>query len=275
MRVLHINCNYTRTTLHQLMIEHLSTIGIDNKVFVPVYSRKFDVINPNDNVIVSKCFRKHDRLLFYYKQNKIQKSLENHYSVKDFDLIHAYTLFTDGNCARSLSRKYGVPYVVAVRNTDLNTFFRLRPYLRRRGIKIMLDANAVFFLSESYRIQLLKKYIPDKYHVEILNKSYIIPNGVDDFWFVNKNEYNNVIDKTVKLIFAGRIDRNKNIATTQKAMSILRKKGYNISLTIVGKIADKKIFKKIKKDKYTNYLSARPKEKLMVLYRKHNIFVMP
>ena len=72
-------------------------------------------------------------------------------------MVHAYTLFTDGNCARALSKKYGIPYGVAVRNTDVNNFFKMMPHLRGRGIKIMLGAKAVFFLSEAYREQVFEK----------------------------------------------------------------------------------------------------------------------
>jgi len=275
MRILHINCNYIGTTLHQLMVENLDELGYDNNVFVPTYDRGLSVIKPNDNVFVSECFKKWDRLVFDYKQQKILKAVESHYSVKDYNLIHAYTLFTDGNCARKLSRKYGIPYVVAVRNTDVNDFFRLMPHLRSRGVKTMLEAEAVFFLSESYRKQVFEKYIPAKYQDEIQKKSHIIPNGIDDFWFANQPEGDNKIENTIKLIYAGRIDRNKNIPTTQKAAALLREKGYNVTLTVVGKVADENVFATIQRDSHTEYLPAQPKESLIELYRKHNIFVMP
>ena len=64
MRVLHLNCNYLGSALHQTMIEHLERLGIENQVFVPTYSRKISVVNVNKNVIVSETFRKWDRLLF-------------------------------------------------------------------------------------------------------------------------------------------------------------------------------------------------------------------
>ncbi len=275
MRVLHINCNYIGTTLHQLMVENLDELGYENSVFVPTYDKELSVIKPNDNVLVCECFKKWDRVFFDYKQHKILKAVETNYHTKDYNLIHAYTLFTDGNCARKLSKKYGVPYVVAVRNTDVNDFFRLMPHLRKRGIKTMLEAEAVFFLSEAYRKQVFEKYIPKKYQEAIRNKSHIIPNGIDDFWFVNQPECNNEINGTVKLIYAGRIDQNKNIPTTQKAMAILRGKGYDVSLTAVGKVAQENVFATINNDPYTEYVPAQPKEALLELYRKHNIFVMP
>lgn len=276
MRVLHINCNYIGTTLHQLMVENLSNLGYENQVFVPTYDKNLSVIKPNPNVCICECFNKRDRLVFDYKQRKIKKGLEANINVSSYELIHAYTLFTDGNCAHWLSKKYGIPYVVAVRNTDVNEFFRLMPHLRQRGIQIMCDASAVFFLSDSYRKQVFDKYIPLKYQEKIQGKTYIIPNGIDDFWFANVPERKKTIDKnSIKLIYAGRIDRNKNIPTVQKAMEILRTQGYKTSLTVVGKVQDKREFQKIKADEYTNCLPAMPKEQLINVYRESDIFVMP
>lgn len=277
MRILHINCNYIGTTLHQLMIENLEELGCQNQVFVPTYKKELAVIVPNENVIISECFKKWDRLLFDYKQAKIKKSLEEKLNVNTFDCIHAYTLFTDGNCARKLSKKYGIPYVVAVRNTDVNTFFAKLPYLRSRGVQIMRDAETVFFLSESYRKQVFEKYVPKKYHDELLKKTQIIPNGIDEFWFNNpplEKEQKN-FSKEIKLVYAGRIDKNKNIPTIQEAMRILRVQGYNISLTVVGKIEDTAEYNKIVDGQNTQVLSAMPKEKLIEVYRSADIFVMP
>lgn len=275
MRILHINCNYIGTTLHQLMIEKMEGLGYDNSVFVPTYNKNLSVIKPNKNVVVCECFKKVDRVLFDYKQTKIFKALEKCFAVKDYDLIHAYTLFTDGNCARKLSEKYNIPYVVAVRNTDVNSFFRFMPHLRMRGIKTMLGAKAVFFLSESYKNQVFEKYVPEKYYVELKKKSFVIPNGIDEFWLKNPPAIENKIIDEVRLIYAGRIDRNKNITSIQKAMEVLRTRGYKASLTVVGKVFDKGIFKEIKKYKSIRYFPPKSKEDLLDLYREHNIFVMP
>lgn len=276
MRVLHINCNYIGTTLHQLMLEHLDDLGYSNQVFVPTYDKNLAVIEPNKNVCVCECFRKWDRLIFDYKQKKIKKGIDENIKVENFDMIHAYTLFTDGNCARKLSQKYGIPYVVAVRNTDVNDFFRLMPHLRNRGVQIMRDAEAVFFLSEAYRKQVFSKYIPKKYREYIEKKTYIIPNGIDGFWFEKVPSRDKNIDKkSIKLVYAGRIDKNKNVPTTQKAMEILQKRGYETTLSVVGKIQDEKEYQLIKKNPYTTYYPAMPKEKLIDVYRNSDIFVMP
>lgn len=277
MRVLHINCNYIGTALHQLLIEKLDERGCENSVFAPTYDKNLSVITPKENVVVSECFKKWDRLFFDYKQKKIFKAVEKSFSVNDFDVIHAYTLFTDGNCARKLSEKYGLPYVVAVRNTDVNSFFRLMPHLRKRGVTNMMKASAVFFLSEAYRNLVFEKYVPQKYHEELIKKTYVIPNGIDDYYCNNSVSRPKLLSdaKSLRLIYAGRIDKNKNILTTQKAIDLLCEKGFDVSFNVIGKIADDVLFERIIKDERTQYFEPMPKERLIEKYREGDIFVMP
>ena len=276
MKILHINRNYVDTPLHQLLVEQLEKNGYKNHVFVPrLYNEQAKVI-PNGYVSVSECFSDWHKFFYYYKQKRILKAAEQVLDSNGYDLIHAYTLFTDGNCARNLSKKYNIPYVVAVRNTDVNDFFRLMPHLRRQGIRILLDAKAIFFLSESYRQQVFDKYIPAKYKAGLYKKTHVIPNGIDNFWFENKPKIKEKPDKKeLNLIYAGRIDKNKNIPTTQRAVKILREKGYNAHLTVVGRIGDKREYKRILKDHNTTYIAPVSKEQLIEYYRDAHVFVMP
>ena len=276
MQILHINTNYLGTTLHQTMIEHLDKLGVQSSVFVAICKTDKAVIKPNSNVCVSCCYNNIDRYIFDLKQFKIIHSIKEFYDVSTFDCIHAYTLFTDGNAAMKLAKKYNKPFVVAVRNTEVNIFFSKMFYLRNRGVKIMRAAKKIFFLSEAYRKQVFEKYVPHKYYDELYAKTIVIPNGIDDFWFNNPptNE-NREIHNPVRLIYAGKIDKNKNIPTIQKAIKILKNKGFDATLTVIGKIIDQSEFEKIKNDPRITYLEAMPKEKLIEQYRKHDIFVMP
>ncbi len=63
MKLLHINCNYLGTPLHQIMAEHLTNLNIENHIFVPTDDKTQTVIKPNSNVTVSECFAKWDRLV--------------------------------------------------------------------------------------------------------------------------------------------------------------------------------------------------------------------
>lgn len=282
MKVLHINCNYMSTALHQTMVEYLDALGVESTVFAPMYSLKNAVITPKENVVACKCFHKWDRIWFYRKQKKIRKDLEAKISVGEFDLLHAYTLFTDGNCAYTLSKKHNIPYVVAVRDTDVNTFFRYAPYLRKRGIEIMRNAAAVFFLSSAYQEQVLSKYVPESKRKSIEGKSYVIPNGIDDFWLENVHTECDIVktqkrlkEKQTRIIFVGSICKRKNPLIILKAIDLLEKRGYKIEFTVAGGIADKRMGRVLLSDKRVYYAGKLTKNDLLEQYRNNDIFVMP
>lgn len=274
MKVLHINCNYMDSWLHQTMVETLSKFNVDSEVFVPLYSLEGHIVKPNENVTTSVCFKKKDRIFFDYKQSKIIKSVENCYNILNFDCIHAYTLFTDGNVAMQLSKKYGIPYVVAVRNTDVNAFFRKNIHLRGRGIEIMRNAKAVFFLSESYRKQVFDKYIPIKNREELYKKTYVIPNGINSFWLENIYNERTEVKKNIRILYVGRINENKNIIAIQNAIKTLKDQGIYATLTVIGSVEDDNLYKKIVENEDTIVLPPLPKEQLIYEYRNNEIFAM-
>ena len=181
MNILHINCNYMDSQLHQNMIETLNKRKINNTVFVPLKKMEGHIVKPKDYVVPKVCFKNIDRFFYHIKQKKILKCVEDTFDIDSFSCFHAYTVFTDGNVARTLWKKTGIPYVVAVRNTDVNLFFKRLFYLRKTGINVLKDAKAIFFLSETYQKEVLDNYVPEKFKKQISEKSYIVPNGIDDF----------------------------------------------------------------------------------------------
>lgn len=282
MRILHINGNYIFSKLHQTMIEHFNHSEVQNDIFVPTYDRARATINWNDNVIVEECFRKWDRILFFYKQRKIFESVQRAYDISNFDLLHAHTLFTDGNCVRALAAKYHLPYVVTVRNTDVNIFFAKLFWLREQGIKIMKDAAAIIFLSPVYQKHVFEEYVPDKYITDFESKSVVIPNGVDDFWLEHIYQEKmadaslQIINKKkLNLLYVGEIDKNKNTGLTLEAINILHSRGYEVHFSAVGKVIDKSEYYRIIKSPFAQYIAAEPKETLINYYRENDIFVMP
>ena len=275
MNILHINCNYTGNSVHRTMIKNLEKIdNLENYVFAPVRHKSI-YEKQNDKVKISECFYSFDRLFFHLKSRKIRRSLLSSYEISKFDILHAYTLFTDGNVAWKINKEYNIPYVVAIRNTDVNTFFKYMVHLRKKGIEIMNNASAIFFLSPVYKKEVFDKYIPNNLKEELDKKSYIIPNGIDDYWFEGNILPKNIDLNNINAIYAGRIDKNKNIIKTQEALQQLRKKGYNINFSIVGKIENKNVFKELMKYPNTKYYGEKKKEELKDLYNQNNIFIMP
>ena len=282
MRVLHINVNYLVSALHQTMIEHLNQLGVENKVFVPAYDKSKSVVSCKEYVLVSECFKKWDRLFYYKKQNKIINAVLGNYDVGKFDVIHAYTLFTDGNVAMELKKKYGIPYVVAVRNTDVNYFFKKMFFLRKHGVSILENASAVFFLSPMYKETVINNYVPEDRKSELLKKSYIIPNGIDDFWHENLFERDCKTiterienDRILKCIYVGAIDKNKNIGLTVSALNQMNANGWKASLTAIGRIADKKVYESLCRNDLFTYIEPKNKEQLIDYFREADLFVMP
>ncbi|MBR5114794.1 MAG: glycosyltransferase family 4 protein [Oscillospiraceae bacterium] len=283
MNILQINCNYILSALHRNMIAHLDNDEIKTTVFMPLWQQNLkDTYKANDHEIVRVCFHKWDRLLFFRKQRKILKALkESCGDISGFDCIHALTLFTDGNAAYTLSKQYKIPYFVAIRDTDVNTFFKIKPYLRPRGVKIMRGASAVFFLSETYKNDVLGRFVPKRYRAEIEAKSHVVPNGIDDFWLQNKylERDPSVIEeklrsRSLSVVCVGRINKRKNIPTVQKAMEILRSRGWNTQLDVIGKVEDPAELEIIRSDRFTTYYPPTDMKGLIDFYRRADIFVL-
>ncbi len=280
MKILHINCNYMDSWLHQTMVENLTLLGVRSSVFAPLYNKENHIVIPEDYVNASVCFNYLDRYVFQHKQKKIINQIKKDYLIDEFSCLHAFTVFTDGNATRKVAKAKNIPYVVAVRNTDVNIFFKYMLHLRSRGIRILKDASAVFFLSESYKNTVINRYVPKKYKSEILKKSYLIPNGIDSFWHKNLYKEKNCVDvikrmqeKKLKIVYVGTIDKNKNINTTCDAINILNDKGWTIDFKVAGKIKDEELYKKI--EERVTYLGVLNKEEIINVYRDTDIFVMP
>lgn len=277
MKVLHINSYYSVNKLYKNLYDKQIEQGIALDVFVPISSQKKQIDNDmGDYTTISVNHCEFDRYIFHMKHHKIYKDIIKTYNINEYSLIHAHSLFSNGYIAMKLKEKYNIPYVVAVRNTDVNVFFKKIFFLKKLGIKILAKADKVIFLSQGYRDFVIDKYVPNYFKDKVLKKTSIIPNGIDDFWINNKGEGKDLQDKSkLRLLYVGTVDKNKNITTTIKAIKVLQKKGLEVSYTIVGGIRNQSIYNKIKDLSFVTYISPKTKEELIEIYRDNDIFVMP
>lgn len=276
MRVLHINSYYSGSKLYKNLYDQQEKNGLDISVFLPVASQLDNNDDFGEYTTISVNHKKYDRFIFHLKHSKILKDITNKYDMEKYSLIHAHSLFSNGYVAMKLKEKYGIPYMVAVRNTDVNTFFKRMVHLRKMGIRILENADQVIFLSKSYRDKVIEKYVPVDLKAKILNKTLIIPNGIDDFWLKNRGNIRTTPNKKdLRLLYVGVINKNKNVTTTIKALDLLIKEGIKARLTVVGRIEDQSIYDHIKTLNYVEYIEPKPKEELIKIYRQNDIFVMP
>ncbi len=277
MKILHINSYYSVSKLYRHLYDQQRKSGLQIDVFIPVNDAAgLKACDFGPYATVSKNHNKSDRLLFYRKQGKIYRDLLERFPVCEYALVHAHSLFTNGYPALRLKRDFGIPYLVAVRNTDLNLFFKWMLPLRKLGLDILSNAEGIVFLSHSYRDQMIGRYVPLAIRQAIKAKSVVIPNGVGNFWLENKGVVKYRPDgKRLKLLQVGDINRNKNLETSVKATKKLIDRGMEAELTVVGPIKKRAVHRKITAADYVKYRGVLTKEDLLECYRQHDIFLLP
>jgi glycosyltransferase involved in cell wall biosynthesis len=277
LKVLHICPGYFGTKLYENLFSSLQEAKVKNEVFtLPFKNIKHNEENSKNLKVFDKKFNFFDRIIFFGKQHIIYKEICKEYSVNEVTIVHAHTLFSAGFSAYLLNKEFGVPYVATIRNTDINFFYKYMFHLRGVGRTILNNAQHIIFLSPAYRDFIIDKLVAKKKRQMILDKSVVIPNGIDKYFldnkFIAKRAINN---KLIKLIYIGGIDSNKNIKTTIKACKLLIDKGYSVSYTIVGKIFNIKFYKIIAKYRFIDYHPECSKEEVISYFRNSDIFIMP
>lgn len=275
MKLIHINSYLDGSPFYKNLYQIQQKNGLDLSVYLPISYRKKKPNVLEDYVIFSRCYPQYYRMFFHLKHSCIWKDIQKKVDGARVDLVHAHSLFSNGYIAYLMKKTYGVPYMVAVRNTDVNVFFKYMMHLRPLGLRILREADAVIFISEPYKEAVMGKYIPEKYRNSLLSKSYVIPNGIDKIWLENRGSKELGADHKIRLVYTGVIDQNKNILTTVKACKLLIHKGIDVKFTVIGKCVDKRILNELEKESFVTYLPPKTQLELMNLYREQDIFIMP
>jgi glycosyltransferase involved in cell wall biosynthesis len=284
VRVLQICNDYRDNNLYSNLFAEINNYVEDQIVFVP-FKRQLDFKSMCEyEVIHSVCYSNMDRLFFKNKSNKIYKSLKGSYDLNEIEIVHAHTLFSNGIIAYKVKQEYNKEYIVSIRGTDVEVFFKKMVHLRNLGIKIMLNAKKIIFVSVSIKRNLLAFIKDDKVREMIEANSIVITNGVDDFWLDNLHE-RVTLNKKIEILQVGWINKNKNQLNSFKAIEILNDNGFDCSLTIIGGVEYQKhkkynkiLHEYILKSRYKGkirFLNRMNKEDLIGEFRKCDVFMMP
>lgn len=191
---------------------HKRLIEIIPKVDIPIWLYKFD---------------------FWAKIRCKLRLIEKNVPIKDIDIIHAATLYTEGGTALRLKKKYGIPYIVSMRGSDAMFYARKMPHLWHLGTSVIKNANQLVCITPSIKSIILSRW-QHKGIKELINKSDIINNGIDNIWLDNLSVEYRERNEPVNVLYIGRFDSNKNVMRLIKAISLLRKER-DVRLIIVGK----------------------------------------
>lgn len=287
MKVLHICSGYPDTDLYRNLLKELDHKDVKQVMYVPYKTNQIKnkrmIEDAKDiDYVFSQPHNKFDKFLYHSKINKILKDIKETVDLSQINLTHAHFMFSNGGAAYRLKKETGIDYIVAVRNTDVNVFFKYGVHLRGFGVKILKEAKKIIFLSPAYKNYVIEHYIPSNLKENIANKSYIIPNGIDDFWFENSNSTKiDPHDTTkIRLVFVGELNKNKNVFTSMKAVNYLKEKGYEVRFDIIGTgpIEEELQAWITRSNNQGNIILhgyIKDKNKLIKIYREADIFLMP
>lgn len=238
MSILHIACGFYFSRVYEDLFRKFAEKDMEFNVYAPQHEN-INLENSNDdypyNLYTNKIIKRYDKILYFTKIKRMQKDIEKNYDLDDIKIIHAHSLFSDGGVAYDIYLKHRIPYIVAIRNTDVNKYYKYALHLRKHALKILLNAEKIIFISPSYKELVLKKYIPEHFKKKINDKIEIIPNGINDFWLLTKKELKRKKkEKLYNFLFVGRIDKNKNLKLVIEGTKTLIEKGYNCNLHIIG-----------------------------------------
>lgn len=281
-KVLHVcsNRNPIYVNLWDELIENridLSVFHFSNKrVGMPEPGSIYD----KEYIDTSLPFSNIDRWFFFNKEKKVMRALKNRLSGKSFNMIHAHTLFSEGYLAYKLHKESGIPYIVAVRNTDINVFFKYRKYLHGLGCEILKNADRIIFLTSVYEQKLFDKYIPKKFRDELKSKIVIIPNGIDSLFLNNMAQpRSRVSENKLNVITVGMVNKNKNQTYICDQLEKYQKDNPNIIVSyknfgIIRFERDKKYAALLNKYPFAERCEPKSHMELIEEYRKADIFAL-
>jgi L-malate glycosyltransferase len=290
--ILHITNSYGGTSVFYNLYDNLDRLGVRQKIFVPLNARnrnrvgnhQIEFETEGSELIYSTSLGRHHKYFYWLKVKTMFASLQR--AIVDFSdirLTHASAFCSDGAVAYMLWKKHKIPYIIAVRNTDVNAYYKKLVWHRPFFHRILTNAAKIVFISPSYQHRFLNDILPEKLKNQIVQKAITIPNGVDDVFINNKALKTNNLNP-VNIVYAGGIQRNKNIHSVIMAIDNLRQQGLNVTYTIIGRGLKNRryensylalINKYEQSYEWMTVLPSKDKKALQNLYSKYDIFVMP
>ncbi|MDC6366869.1 MULTISPECIES: glycosyltransferase [Flavobacteriaceae] len=284
--ILHLNSYYIDNHLYSQLYTKLDT-SLKQKVYIPIkLNRKPENIVELENteLVFDKSIKPAHKYNYFGKINSLYKKLISKGLHKNIDFVHAHNLFTDGAIAYKIHKSNKVPYIVAVRTTDINLQYKYMYHRRAGANKVLEKAEKIIFISPQYRDRLFSM-MPKRLVEKLSKKTQIIPNGIHDIWLSNPFPERSIDEnKPVDLIYVGQIMKRKNVQALIDAVYFLNKKtgSRSYKLTMVGGANQyeptyyEEFLKMVGTYEWLDYKGKiKDASKLLEVYRESDIFTMP
>lgn len=230
MTVVHICKYYYDSSVHRNLINNFSHYHKhDVKVLVGSHESEEEI---NENIFYCKYSSILRFFLFFRTLRVFWFSLRNSI-FSDAKMVFCHTLVVDGALGYLAKTFFNIPYVIQVRNTDINFYYKKFPFYRPWFNLILRNASSVGFVSKAN----MNSFYALKGIADNLGQTYLWPNGVHDFWLEKNNNLpsNEPLEKNhLSFLYVGRFNENKNLRNVASAHERLLSLGYDVSIKYVG-----------------------------------------
>ncbi|RUR35226.1 glycosyltransferase [Clostridium perfringens] len=255
MNILHLTYDYPDSINHNKTIAMKEIIDISLEKYPEskyvslnrVSSLDKKIINITENGFEITTFGFPKGIMFrWFLLNSYKNVLRLDLNFKNIDLVHAHKLTFEGPIAYNLYKKYNIPYIISIQQTDFK-ILKIRKDLKFKYKKILSKAKNIIFISPWMKSK-LKETLGSKFFKTIENKLVNIPLVVEGNLIYNRKIRNkkivtafNMKEKNIKI---------KNIEIILEAIRSLKQENKYIYLDIIGDGNGRnKIIKMIKEKK--------------------------
>lgn len=237
MKVLHISNDFCLTKVHSMLYQESDKMGVEQTVFNPVRDaahvgrNRFE--GEHINIIYAHVVKPWHKFAYHFKRWHVFNEMLKRINPAEYSLTHATTLLTDGGLAYQLYKQYGIPYIVAVRNTDVNEFLKFMPHTWMDARKILLNAKKIIFINKGLRDDLVRHPAIRGIASEIEDRFLLMPNGINDYYLDHISHEQRTGQN---IAYVGRFSTRKNVVRLAKAVLKLREQQQfsDCTLTLVG-----------------------------------------
>lgn len=283
LHVLHLCNDFTYSKVHTELYQKLDQQGLTQTIYSPIRKKELEGLNrfegKNTQIIYSHILKPLHRVFFNIKIDRIVKDIARKTDLSEITCVHATNLFSDGAVAMRLKQQYGIPYIVAVRNADMNAFLKYAPYLWWVHRAVIKEADRVISISPALQNRLNRHWTLRGMRDIVKAKNLVIHNGISDYWLQHLNTGRDQHCRNHHVLFVGNFDRNKNVVRLAKAVLTLKKEIPDIHLDLVGGTGcmEQEVLTMVKQHPDTLAYRGKIYDKTILqgVYQENSIFAMP
>ena len=281
MHILHLCNDFSGSKVHRHLYQSLDETGIEQTIFCPV--RKADLIGNNSFKSKAASFeyahiiQPFHRLAYHIKLQHIFRYITRHIALDKIDICHATTLFSDGGVACKIYLRYHIPYIVTVRNTDVNLFLKYMPHTWLTAKKILLHASKIVFVTPALKKKFCSHRFIRTFLSDIEEKTVVIPNGIDDYWIDHAKREKPA--NNYQILYVGSMIKSKRAPLLAKAVKALRHTYPDMQLRYIGSGGEDESVIRQLANKHPEFIAypgqINDLDLLKQQYSHHAIFALP